>query len=427
MMRRLIQGALLATPLLLFGGCGRETDPRVAVLEREIAKLRKELAGSKSSADKAEIAALGNRIAELEKKLGVKAPDPAPTETKVTTYHSDWKAVPLDEAAKKGLDWLASVQAEDGGWGQDGGHEGDARKGVNLESTGNDVANTALACLALLRSGTTPKEGPYRENLVRGVEFILAHVEDCPAEGIAITKKTNTQIQRKLGPHIDTFLANLVLAEVDGQIGDAALAKRVGAGVEKCIAKIEKNQLGDGSWNHGGGWAPIIGTSMASRGLYNAQQKGRQVDEEVLVKVEKYSSASFDAKDKKFKGDAAAGVELYAAAQALENNSRSAEGRVQYADMNDAAAEKLGEAGFVGGFGSMGGEEFVSYMNVSDSLLRVGGEKWKTWNGKIKEQLVKLQNQDGTWAGHHCITGRVACTSAAVMTLLAERGTARAG
>jgi len=32
-----------------------------------------------------------------------------------------------------------------------------------------------------------------------------------------------------------------------------------------------------------------------------------------------------------------------------------------------------------------------------------------------------MQNEDGTWAGHHCITGRVAVTSAAILMLVADR------
>jgi hypothetical protein len=64
-------------------------------------------------------------------------------------------------------------------------------------------------------------------------------------------------------------------------------------------------------------------------------------------------------------------------------------------------------------------------MNISDSLVRSGGEEWKKWKGQIKEHLLKLQNQDGTWAGHHCITGRVACTSGALLTILAERTAAK--
>ena len=69
----------------------------------------------------------------------------------------------------------------------------------------------------------------------------------------------------------------------------------------------------------------------------------------------------------------------------------------------------------------MGGEEFFSYLNISDSLHRSGGPEWETWNRDIKAKMLKLQNQDGTWAGHHCITGRVAVTSAAILTLLSDR------
>ncbi len=32
-----------------------------------------------------------------------------------------------------------------------------------------------------------------------------------------------------------------------------------------------------------------------------------------------------------------------------------------------------------------------------------------------------FQNRDGSWAGHHCITGRTAVTGLAVLTLTAER------
>ena len=53
----------------------------------------------------------------------------------------------------KAAQWLASVQGADGGWGQDGGAASSARPGERLESSGNDVANTAVAALALLQAG----------------------------------------------------------------------------------------------------------------------------------------------------------------------------------------------------------------------------------------------------------------------------------
>jgi hypothetical protein len=341
--------------------------------------------------------------------------------------HESWKGIPLGDASDKGLKWLVSVQGKDGGWGQDGGNEGDSRKEVGLESQGNDLANTSLVCLALLRSGNTMTDGPYHDALQKGVDYVLRHVEAAKEEGLQVTDRQGTQIQRKLGPYIDTFLSTMLLSEIDGRMADEAGQKRLRASLGKCIAKVEKNQQKDGSWNQGGGWAPIISTSIASRSLYGAKLKGNAVDQSCLDKVEKYTASNFDAKTRNFKGDAAAGVELYVAAQSFEQASRPTTLAMAEAEaaprkeLRQAAQEKLGAANFVAGFGSMGGEEFVSYLNISDSLLRSGGKEWADWNGKIKERLVTLQNQDGTWAGHHCITGRVACTSAAVMTLLAER------
>ena len=57
------------------------------------------------------------------------------------------------DCGRQGARWLASVQGADGGWGQDGGEASSARPGERLESSGNDVANTAVAALALLQAG----------------------------------------------------------------------------------------------------------------------------------------------------------------------------------------------------------------------------------------------------------------------------------
>jgi squalene-hopene/tetraprenyl-beta-curcumene cyclase len=66
-------------------------------------------------------------------------------------------------AVEKGAKWLASVQGADGGWGQDGGETSYIRQTEHLESTGNDVANTAVAALALMEAGRA-----YRPNVERG-------------------------------------------------------------------------------------------------------------------------------------------------------------------------------------------------------------------------------------------------------------------
>ena len=351
---------------------------------------------------------------------------------------NDAAAIAVERAAK----WLVSVQGQDGGWGQDGGETSYVRQGEHLESNGNDVANTAVAATALLHAGNTPITGQYHVALQRAVNFILRNVEQSPAEGLTVTDRNGTQIQRKLGPFIDTFLSSKLLAELDGNMGDPRMNARVRQSLQKCVAKIEKNQLQDGSWNVAGGWAPILGTSMASRSLYMAQQKGVAVSPMAMAKVDEYTQKGTQAPAGgprpggrgteasvvsgpvagAVMGDAAsAGVPLYKSAQTLEQLSRTDADRKKNAREIRAITKELENARFVSGFGSIGGEEFFSYLNISDGLHRAGGQEWEKWNGDMKTKVIRLQNEDGTWSGQHCITGRVAVTSAAILLLQADR------
>jgi Squalene-hopene cyclase C-terminal domain/Prenyltransferase and squalene oxidase repeat len=317
---------------------------------------------------------------------------------------------PTETAVAKGARWIASVQGRDGGWGQDGGETSYVRQNEHLETNGNDVANTAVAALALRQAGNQ-----YQGNVERALDFILRSVENSPADGLTITNHSGTQIQRKLGPYIDTFLTSRLLSEVDGTLPTAAQNARVRKALEKCVAKIESNQQRDGSWNAGGGWAPILGTSMASRSLYDAKQKGVKVEARAMAAADNYTKEA--AKGSPATAPASAGVALYQSAQALEQLSRTEKDRVANAPQIAAIRAQLKDEKFVNGFGSVGGEEFFSYLNVSDGLRRTGGEEWNKWRTDITARLLKLQNEDGTWAGSHCITGRVAVTSAAILNL----------
>ena len=76
---------------------------------------------------------------------------------------------------------------------------------------------------------------------------------------------------------------------------------------------------------------------------------------------------------------------------------------------------------FVAGFGSNGGEEFLSFLNISEALLIKGGKDWTDWDAKMTAGLEKAQDKDGSWSGQHCITGKTFCTSAALLVLMADR------
>jgi hypothetical protein len=82
---------------------------------------------------------------------------------------------------------------------------------------------------------------------------------------------------------------------------------------------------------------------------------------------------------------------------------------------------QLDDKQFIAGFGNNGGEEFLSYMNISEMLVTKRGPEWERWDNSIRENLERVQNRDGSWSGQHCITGRTFCTAAALLTLMADR------
>jgi hypothetical protein len=86
-----------------------------------------------------------------------------------------------------------------------------------------------------------------------------------------------------------------------------------------------------------------------------------------------------------------------------------------------AVVARLDDKAFVAGFGSNGGEEFLSYMNIAETLVVKGGDDWKKWDSEMTENLKRVQNGDGSWSGHHCITGRTFCTSTALLVMMADR------
>lgn len=82
---------------------------------------------------------------------------------------------------------------------------------------------------------------------------------------------------------------------------------------------------------------------------------------------------------------------------------------------------KTDEEALLAGFGNNGGEEFFSYMLASESMVILGEKDWAPWYDRMSGRLSKVQNSDGSWSGHHCITSPVFCTAAVVQTMTADR------
>ena len=69
------------------------------------------------------------------------------------------------------------------------------------------------------------------------------------------------------------------------------------------------------------------------------------------------------------------------------------------------------------GFGSNGGEEFMSYLQTGESMIIGKDNEWKKWYDNMSGRLLRIQNDDGSWSGHHCITSPVFCTATCLLIL----------
>ncbi len=534
-----------------------------------------------------------------------------------TTWTTADAPKPLSWRVQQGLGWLVEHQLPDGGWGEGnravmqfaGGVSGPVRD----PST---VAETCMASLALIRSGSTPREGPYCRAICGGVGYVRSQVEESDDGSLSVTRVHGTTTQVKLGPNIDTYLACMLLAEVRGRMPDETSDKAVDIALHKVIGKIERHLARDGP-SEASGWLPFMSQAITAKGLNRARQAGARVSDIALTRMEDDARIAYrtgawpvaisggrttpavmdrarergpvraghkahrrpapierapsaaqgssrslavgvgdqepgrgtmltsagPTRDSSAAGEAAGnpasagrrsmlggagpvpspaavgdaanggedggrrpelsatgpaspshkiggrsrggaaglgadagapptvggapelggrmlkvmpnGLELYGwsaclgmlqdslntgraevprlgdlAARSRDPNERADAGRklARIADAEGIQREaeaalvaRLDRPGFLHRIDFCGGEEFLTYMILAESLAVRGDEAWRRWDSGMTDDLNRVQNADGSWTGSHCITGRTFCTAAVLLTLMADR------
>ncbi|HEX6226417.1 MAG TPA: hypothetical protein VFZ52_18485, partial [Chryseolinea sp.] len=296
--------------------------------------------------------------------------------------------------------------------------------------------------------------GKYSQQLKKGLEFLMQATENSTADSYNITELTGTQIQSKLGQNIDVILTSQFFSNIiDHATHDAALKRRIQKNLNTCVAKIQRAQDGNGNIV-GAGWAGVLQSSFAANALESAQTKGAVVDEKALERSRAAQKNNFDAKTGDVKTDLGAGVMLYSvsgSARASAKEARRVEEEISKAKKSGrlsenapATAENLAKIGFdkddaikyatayevyqsakvqaqrddvMDGFGSNGGEEFLSYLQTGESMVIGKDNSWQQWYDNISGRMLKIQNDDGSWNGHHCITSPVFCTATSLLIL----------
>lgn len=355
-------------------------------------------------------------------------------------------------SVERGLEWIASAQNQNGGWGS-GSHS--RQDIIDPHAVNTDPATTAMVAMALLRSGNTLIKGEYSAQLKKALNYLLNATENSAAASYNITDQTGTQIQTKLGANIDVVLASQFFSNIlDRHLDhDPTLKARVKKNLNTCVAKIQRAQDKDGSMS-GAGWAGVLQSSFANNALEAAQAQGAAVDEQALEKSREYQKGNYDTKTGDVKTDRGAGIVLYSVSSSSRASAKEA--RKVQEEMEEAkrdgrlaknapvSPENLEKIGFdkddalkystayevyqsakvkaqrddvMEGFGNNGGEEFLSYLQTGESMIVNKDNDWKKWYDNMSGRILKIQNEDGSWSGHHCITSPVFCTATCLMIL----------
>lgn len=351
----------------------------------------------------------------------------------------------------RGLVWMAKAQNQNGGWGA-GSHS--RQDIIDPHAVNTDPATTSMVAMALLRTGSNTKSGPYKDQLNKAIEYLLRAVEQSPANAMNITDQTGTQIQSKLGQNIDVILTSQFFSNLLDEIEDnPALKERVKKANTVCVNKIQKAQSSDGSTS-GSGWAGVLQSSFAGNALEAAELQEIVVTGSAVKKAKQNQKDNYDARTGDVKTDMGAGVVLYSVSgstRAAAKEARKVREEVDRAKKDGrlpasapVTAENLEKIGFeesesreyatayqvyesakttaqrddvMSGFGNNGGEEFLSYLQTGEGMMINKDNTWTNWYDNVSGRLLKIQNDDGSWNGHHCITSPVFCTATCLLIL----------
>lgn len=300
-------------------------------------------------------------------------------------------------AIRKGTAWLIKAINKDGGAGLDIG-------------TASDVACTSVVGVALLSQGETPMEGEHQRRQRGLMNFLVRRVEAMGVGGSL--QSSRSQIEGDLGPYATHIFSTICLSQM---LGEAANVDRCRQALQRLEKYISSNQQSDGSWGDNA-WAPRLATACGWIGLRAANFAGIRVSGssdkagDYLIRTmpnlgRAWGSGSWY---HRLYGTAAGLRVLYALGRDQEDRAvRALSDILALVETNNRA------------FGGAGGEEYLTFHLMTEMLMQKGGDDWVRWYPTVRDKLIDVQNRDGSWTGHHCITSRTFSTACALMVLSA--------
>jgi hypothetical protein len=277
------------------------------------------------------------------------------------------------------------------------------------------VGNTCIATLALLGTGSTATRGKHWRQIRRALQWLRKRTLGYGSSSSNLDR--HTLLQRKLGQNIDLYLLTLLHSQVVGGGIDVFDDQKMLGELQLAAGRIAALQKPNGEWETS--YEPMLTTIAAWLALRQTADAGVTIQHASPDKVLRYLKEDCLEKDTGIFREKKWGHKMRFVTQAgaLRVLYGMGEGETPEGQRATKVITSMRFDQDVGG--RTGGEEFLGALFATQAL-HLGRDQaiYRTWYGKIVDSLVRSQNRDGSWFGHHCITGRVFCTACSILTML---------
>jgi hypothetical protein len=272
-------------------------------------------------------------------------------------------------SVRRGLEWLAAQQQEDGSFGSQSHY-------------GKHVGITGLAGMAFLSDGHTPGRGHYAHVVDGCIDFILAHRSE---SGLLAAETSH-------GPMYGHGFATLFLAEAYGMSHRDDLHEAL----RKAIRLIVTTQNDEGGWRYQPtrNDADISVTVCQVMALRAARNAGVFVEKSTIDRAIEYVKRSQNP-DGGFRYMLSGGASAFA---------RSAAGvtTLQYAGLYDADEIERGMQyllAFLPPREQSVGHYFYGHYYAAQAMFLAGDDSWAVWFPAVRNELLERQSEEGFWRG----------------------------
>jgi hypothetical protein len=300
-----------------------------------------------------------------------------------------------ERAVEAGLQFLSRLQHGDGHWSL---HEYPPRfretADPQLGTIQADTAATGLSLLAYLGAGYTHRDGRYRSQVERGLQFLLSRQK---ADGDLFTGGSPAAWLYSHG------IAAIALCEAFGMTRDPALREPARQALRFIVAAQHPTL---------GGWRYVPGresdTSVSGwqmMALKSGELAGLPAEREAYRRVSRWLDVASTTPDTtaryaympssrlSHQREATPAMTAEALLMRLYLGWRRDDPRLELGvDYLEEHAPQLRTEG-------VSARDAYYWYYATQVMFQVGGDRWHAWNGQLRDLLTSTQERGGPWAG----------------------------